>query len=187
MPQIIDLAKKEFRLACRLGSPRRFSSLGRDPRLSVVSGLISRGFNLDIKKGERDTGLAGKIADKIGRKPLVIFSQSFFALVMLLYSSINSYIYAFPIHVIEGFAWAMIATAAPALVADLAGRNRRGEAIGIYNTTWNLGWVVGPFLGGTLAHLYGFRLTFKLSFLMIAIGTVLTFLLVDERKFLSKT
>jgi len=65
MPQIIDLAKKEFRLACRLGSPRRFSSLGRDPRLSVVSGLISRGFNLDIKKGERDTGLAGKIADKI--------------------------------------------------------------------------------------------------------------------------
>ncbi|HDN74230.1 MFS transporter [Archaeoglobales archaeon ex4484_92] len=144
-------------------------------------------FTVGAATGASASIILGKIADKIGRKPLVIFSQSFFALVMLLYSSINSYIYAFPIHVIEGFAWAMIATAAPALVADLAGRNRRGEAIGIYNTTWNLGWVVGPFLGGTLAHLYGFRLTFKLSFLMIAIGTVLTFLLVDERKFLSKT
>ena len=126
--------------------------------------------------------LLGKVADRIGRKPLVVTSQLFFAAVMLLYSVISSYVFAFPIHVIEGFAWAMVAVSAPALVADLAGKEKRGEAIGVYNTAWNLGWVIGPFLGGSLAHIYGFRLTFKLSFLMILFGALLTILLVDERR-----
>ncbi len=124
----------------------------------------------------------GRIADRIGKKPLVVASQFFFAAVMLLYSTISSYIYAFPIHIIEGFAWAMVATSAPALAADLAGKGRRGEAIGVYNTAWNVGWVIGPALGGTLAHVYGFRFTFKLSFLMIIFGAVLTILLIDESK-----
>ena len=138
-------------------------------------------FTIGAATGAVASILLGRIADKIGRKPLVITSQILFAIVMLLYSSINYYIHAIPIHVIEGFAWAMVATAAPALVADLAGKERRGEAIGVYNTAWNLGWVIGPFLGGTLAHVYGFRMTFKLSFLMIIFGALLTLLLIDEK------
>ncbi len=135
-------------------------------------------FTTGAASGSAASILLGRLSDRIGRKPLVVTSQMLFALVMLLYSAITYYAQAFPLHVIEGFAWAMISTSAPAFVADVAGKNRRGEAIGVYNTSWNLGWVIGPTLGGTLAYVYGFRVTLIISFIMIIFGAALTLLLV---------
>ena len=114
--------------------------------------------------------LLGKAADKFGKKPLVILSQVLFAVVMFSYSLINYYLYAFPIHIVEGFAWAMLGSSAPALIADIAKKGHRGEAMGIYNTVWNLGWVIGPFLGGTIAEIFGFKTMLIASFFMIVIG-----------------
>ncbi len=138
-------------------------------------------FTIGAATGATTSILLGKLADRIGKKPLVVASQLFFAAFMLLYSAIYYYIYAIPLHIMEGVAWAMMSTSAPALVADLAEKGKSGEAMGIYNTTWNLGWVVGPFLGGTLAQFYGFRFAFKVSFAMIILGAVLTLLLIDEK------
>ena len=140
-------------------------------------------FTTGAATGAVSSIILGKISDKIGKKPLVIASQLFFATVMMTYSMISHYIYAFPIHVVEGFAWAMMATAAPALVADLAEKGKRGEAMGVYNTVWNVGWVIGPFLGGCLAQIYGFKFMLKISFLMIVFGTILTVFLIKERSF----
>ncbi|AGK61869.1 hypothetical protein Asulf_01903 [Archaeoglobus sulfaticallidus PM70-1] len=124
--------------------------------------------------------LLGKVSDRFGRKPLILLSQFLFAITMLLYSTINHYIYAFPIHALEGFAWATASTSAPALVADFSDIKNRGEAMGVYNTAWNLGWVIGPLLGGTLAQVYGFRIMLRFSFIMIIFGMVLTAFTVEE-------
>ncbi len=139
-------------------------------------------FTTGAATGAISSILLGRVADRIGKKPLVVTSQLLFAAVMLLYSAITSYIQAFPLHVVEGFGWAMASTSAPALVADVSERGRRGEAMGIYNTMWNLGWVVGPFLGGSLAQFYGFRVALKVSFAMILIGAILALLLINERE-----
>ena len=56
----------------------------------------------------------GKISDAIGRKSMIVLSQIFFGLVMLLYSIISDYVFAYPIHVLEGFAWATLGVSAPA-------------------------------------------------------------------------
>jgi MFS family permease len=139
-------------------------------------------FTTGAATGALASVLSGRLSDRIGRKPLIISSQLFFASVMILYSTITYYLYAFPIHILEGFAWAMAATSAPALIADLAEKGRRGEAMGVYNTVWNIGWVIGPFLGGSLAQFYGFRLMLKVSFVMIIFGTILTAIVVDEKR-----
>ncbi len=115
----------------------------------------------------------GAISDRIGRKPMIVVSQMAFALVMLLYSLIHYYIYAVPIHILEGFAWATIGTVAPAYIADLSEKKERGKSMGIYTTVWNLGWVIGPVLGGVLAESFGFRFMLRTAFAMIVFGLTL--------------
>jgi len=118
--------------------------------------------------------------DRFGKKPLILLSQMLFAFVMLAYSVITSYVYAYFIHVVEGFAWASLGVAYPALLADIAKSGERGEAFGVYNTVWNLGWVIGPFLGGGLAHLFGFRFMLRISSVMILIGLVAAMVVIRE-------
>ncbi len=137
----------------------------------VAVGLL---FTVGALTGVFTSILIGKISDMFGRKPLILLSQIAFAIVMLTYSFISYYIYAIPIHILEGFAWATIGTVAPAYIADLAGKEERGESMGIYNTVWSLGWVVGPILGGFLAEFFGFRLMLKFAFLMIIVGLILS-------------
>ncbi len=130
-------------------------------------------FTIGALSGVLTSVIVGKISDRIGRRPLIFLSQVAFATVMLAYSMVEYYVYAIPIHVLEGFAWATIGTVAPAYISDVAGREERGESMGIYNTVWNLGWVVGPILGGYLAEQFGFRFMLRFAFLTIVVGTFL--------------
>ena len=114
----------------------------------------------------------GKISDLIGRKSMIILSQIFFGLVMLLYSIISYYVFAYPIHVLEGFAWATLGVSAPAYIADVS--KKRGESLGVYNTVVHIGWVIGPVLGGFLAEFFGFRIMLRIAFVMIILGLILT-------------
>ena len=125
--------------------------------------------------------LIGKLSDIFGRQFFIILSKISFALVMLLYSLIDHYIYAFPIHILEGFAWATINTIAPTYIADLTRKDERGQSMGFYNMIWSLGWVIGPILGGVLAELFGFRLMLRFAFIMITLG--LTFLILILYKY----
>ena len=136
--------------------------------------IVGTLFTIGALTGTLTSVLVGKLSDRFGRKPLIMCSQIAFALVMLLYSLINYYVYAFPIHVLEGFAWATIGTVAPAYISDLARKDERGESMGVYSTVWNFGWVIGPILGGTLAELFGFRLMLRVAFLMILAGLVIS-------------
>jgi len=130
-------------------------------------------FTIGALSGVFTSIAVGRLSDRVGRRPLIMLSQIAFAIVMLVYSTINYYIYAVPIHILEGFAWATIGTVAPAYIADLAGKDERGESMGIYNTVWSLGWVVGPILGGFLAEHFGFRFMLRFAFLTILLGIVL--------------
>jgi MFS family permease len=131
-------------------------------------------FTIAATTGALTSIMLGRLSDRFGRKPLILLSQILFALVMLIYSTINYYLYAIPIHILEGFAWATIGVASPALLADIAKKSERGEAMGVYNTVWSLGWVIGPTFGGFLAEVFGFRHMLRISFLMILIGLTLT-------------
>jgi len=50
LPKIKDLAKKELRLPCRIGTPRGFSSPLEDPELSTVCGLVLLGADLETER-----------------------------------------------------------------------------------------------------------------------------------------
>jgi len=69
IPKIVELAKKEFKLPCRLGKPMGFSGLEEDPAFSTACGLIVRGIDLEegrgFKGGNWPSIPGGKIWEKI--------------------------------------------------------------------------------------------------------------------------
>ncbi|MCK4473992.1 cell division protein FtsA [Candidatus Parcubacteria bacterium] len=59
LPKIIDLAKKELSLPCRIGKPQGFLELEKDPSLATVCGLVLGGDDIEDKdSGFRGSGLA---------------------------------------------------------------------------------------------------------------------------------
>ncbi len=137
-------------------------------------------FTLGALSGLLTSYIFGRLADRIGRKPLILFSQIGFSIVMLSYSLITYKSYAYLIQILEGLSWAMLGVAAPALIADLSKREERGEAMGIYSTTWNLGWVIGPIFGGFLSENFGFRFMLRISFLMLIFGLVASYFILKK-------
>ncbi len=135
---------------------------------TIVGSLFTTGASV----GALVSIAVGKLSDRIGRKGMIILSQIFFGLVTLLYSTISDYVFAYPIHVLEGFAWATLGVSAPAYIADVS--EKRGESLGIYNSVVHIGWVIGPILGGFLAEFFGFRFMLRLAFVMIIFGLFLS-------------
>lgn len=61
LPKMVELAKKELKLPCRIGKPQRFLSLETDPAFSTVCGLVLEGMEIE---GEEVAG-ESKIISKI--------------------------------------------------------------------------------------------------------------------------
>ena len=139
-------------------------------------------FTLGALSGAVAAYVSGRIADRYGRKPLILISQMSFAAVMLSYSLISDVVLAYPIHLLEGIAWSTLGVSAPTLIADLTRREERGEAIGVYNSTWSVGWMIGPILGGLLSDVYGFRFMLRVSFLTILAGTLASYIVLKNLK-----
>ncbi|MDY6845165.1 MAG: MFS transporter [Thermodesulfobacteriota bacterium] len=124
----------------------------------------------------------GKLSDTIGRRPVLLLSMLGFSIVFILYSLIENLMYVFPIQILEGATWVAFGTTATALIADIVPSEKRGWGIGIYDLTWNLGWIIGPALGGFLADTVGFRTTFLLSSMLIIFGLFIALSFVKETK-----
>lgn len=154
-----------------LGASR--SQIGMVYTFGATSGAITAPF-------------LGKLSDKLGRKTVLIGSMCLFSLVFLGYALCNHYRQLFIVQMGEGMAWAAIGASATAFVADLVPEKRRGWALGMYNTAWNLGWIIGPTLGGFLAEITGFKITFLICVFIMAVGVILGILLLPKKGLISE-
>ena len=123
----------------------------------------------------------GRLGDRWGRQRVLGMAMAGFAVAFSLYSLLRRFPQALPIQALEGASWAALGATAPALVADLVPREERGWAMGIYERTWSLGWIVGPVTGGFLAENLGFRPTFLVGAALVALGA-LSLLLGDRKR-----
>ena len=124
--------------------------------------------------------LLGRISDRFGRKPVILGAMGAFAVIFVMYFKVQGYVPVYGIQLLEGAAWVAIGASVTAYVADVITEDKRGWAMGVYQQTISVGWMIGPAFGGFLSELIGFRQIFLVGAILAAIGFVLVLLLVKE-------
>jgi MFS family permease len=121
----------------------------------------------------------GQLADRFGRKPMLIRAAIGMAVVMstigLAHNVYELVALRFAAGLVGGYASASIV-----MIGTQAPPERSGWALGVLSTGVLAGNLIGPLIGGLLPNLIGLRGTFFAAGAMISVAAVLTIVLVKE-------
>ncbi|MGF6411215.1 MFS transporter [Paraburkholderia sp. MM5482-R1] len=123
--------------------------------------------------------LWGRLADRFGRKPMLVRAAIGMALVMSLIGVAHNVYELVALRLIAGLVGGY-ASASTVMVGTQAPRERAGWALGILSTGALAGNLVGPLIGGVLPDWIGIRGTFFAGGAMIAAAALLTIFVVKE-------
>lgn len=153
---------------------RRFESFGGDVQalgVSAVAYALTSTFAAPF---------IGMLADRIGRRPLILFSLAGYVL------AFGGYLFAtssWQLILLRGLAGVFTAGLLPAMmsiIGDLAPESRRAQWIGIVNGGASAGWIAGPLLGGMLYDRFGYVVPFAASIAMAFGALLLAAFLIPE-------
>ncbi|MFQ6127914.1 MAG: MFS transporter [Thermoplasmata archaeon] len=92
----------------------------------------------------------GNLSDIIGRKRIVGLGSVMYALLAFFFTLPEDWVGLIFVRAFQGVASAMVWPVGEALLVDSVPEKQRGQAMGIYIFSANLGWVLGPLIGGVL-------------------------------------
>jgi MFS family permease len=95
----------------------------------------------------------GRLSDRVGRRPVLLWSIGASALGMLFLGLSQSLVALFLARIWSGAATANIAVA-QAYIADVTTPRDRAKGMGIIGTGFGLGFMIGPFIGGELGRFH---------------------------------
>jgi EmrB/QacA subfamily drug resistance transporter len=118
----------------------------------------------------------GRIADIYGRKKIFILGLSVFTFASFFLTLSISQLMIILLRLIQGSGGAMIFGTSVAILTEATPQEDRGKALGIYTTSVYLGLSTGPFLGGFLTNILGWRSIFLVNVPIgiLAIAIILT-------------
>jgi MFS family permease len=125
--------------------------------------------------------LAGWLADRVGRRPLVRLGSAVFAVASLAYPAVGGIGTLLLLRVFHGTGMGVGPTAATVVVTDVSPPERRGEAMGVFGLTMTAGTVFAPFLGVELLRRAGFAWTFFVSAALGALALAVAWALPETR------
>jgi DHA1 family tetracycline resistance protein-like MFS transporter len=102
--------------------------------------------------------IIGNLSDKYGRRPVLLTSLVGFGVDYLFMAFAPTIWWLFLSRVIAGITGASITTAS-AYIADVSTHETRAKNFGLIGAAFGLGFIIGPSLGGLLAH-FGLRIPF---------------------------
>ncbi len=124
--------------------------------------------------------LWGALADRYGRKLMVLRAMFAGSLTIALMAAATSPWQLFVLRLIEG-GFTGTVTASTTLAAATVPRERLGFGLGLMQMAVFSGSAIGPLLGGVLADLVGYRATFVLAGSLLFLSAILVLFLVEER------
>jgi MFS transporter, DHA1 family, multidrug resistance protein len=123
----------------------------------------------------------GTLADRFGRKIMLIRSMGMGSIIIFLLGIIRSVEAVVVLRVCQGLFTGTVAAAAT-LVAAETPSDRQSFALGFLSSSTFIGLSLGPFLGGILADLVGYRTSFMIGSIILIFGFLLVLFFIQEHK-----
>mgnify|MGYP001577278278 CR=1 FL=1 len=117
--------------------------------------------------------LWGKLADRFGRRPIILFSLASSALSFLLFGIAQNLFQLYLIRIFHGLGSAAGLPSVYAAGADISTHKMRAQTMGILGSAFSLAIILGPALGGTLS-----AVSIQFPFFISSIVAVLNFFFV---------
>lgn len=154
------------------------TSLGINENLEIWAGIS---FGITFLASALISPYWGSLADKYGRKPMLIRSGYSLALLYFLtYFITDPYVFIV-LRIFQG----LLAGFVPASIA-LVGTNTPekdvGYALGVMATAGATGNIIGPLVGGVVSHLWGNREAFLFSGCVVLVAALIATFFVKETK-----
>jgi len=121
--------------------------------------------------------LSGVLADRWGRKPVLVLGAVLLSGGPLLYTFASSVPLLLGVRAVHGVGLGLFSTAYPALIADLLPPDRYGEGLGLANAAPMLSMAIAPLLGEWAERQFGFEALFLTLGVICGVGVLVTLVL----------
>ena len=126
--------------------------------------------------------LTGFLADKLGRKPMVLLGPIVRGITNVGQFFADDYATFFVLEIIGQVGVAMWATSSNVLLSDVTTTESRGRVLALRNMATRLGFVAGPAVGGVLAVTFGLESVFLLNGVSKIVIVVVVLTMVKETR-----
>jgi len=117
--------------------------------------------------------IAGRLSDRLGRKPIIFIGMLLFALSEWMFGAANYVSILFIARALGGIGAALIMPAVIAYAADITSKEERAQGIGFINAAITTGFIIGPGIGGLIAE-FGIRAPFYAAAVAGIISALIT-------------
>ncbi len=125
--------------------------------------------------------IGGAMADRYGRKWIILFGLVVSALSGLTLGFVNKFYLFYSLSIFVGLMGSVANPAHQAMIADLLPPEKRSEGFGILRVVANFAWIIGPTIGGFLASI-NYLYLFLSDAVISVITAFLVFRLIPETK-----
>ncbi|MHC5249146.1 MDR family MFS transporter [Enterococcus sp. LJL90] len=139
-------------------------------------------FSVYLLTNAMMTPIYGKLADKVGRKPIFMLGILIFIIGSSLCGLSNTMLTLIIARAIQGIGAGAIMPVALTIIADMYTVEKRAQVLGFNNAAWGISSVLGPLAGGLIVDTIGWHWIF---FINLPIGLVLLgliYLFLQEEK-----
>lgn len=123
--------------------------------------------------------ILGRASDRRGRKPVLLFSQVFTCVALLVLAGAQSLTMVFASRVIAGLTAGNL-TVAQAYISDVTKPEERTKSFGLLGISFGVGFVIGPAMSGALAKAYGYATPALVAAALSALSIVTTLALLPR-------
>ncbi|OGS41521.1 MAG: hypothetical protein A3K67_00970 [Euryarchaeota archaeon RBG_16_62_10] len=147
--------------------------------VEFLAGIVLMGYTIS---GIPAMIFGGMLADKIGRRTVLLSSLGLMSLTMLLYFFAVDFWTFFVIALADSFVGSMYMPAANAMIADVIPSPNRPKAFSMLRIAWNVGIVFGPVLGAMIVAALPLKWLFVFGSAILMGAFCMNFVFIPETK-----